>query len=51
MLKAAGESCVCSSINYRRHISVLGEAGEEQAWIMDGASAELQVLLYSSKER
>lgn len=30
--------------------SVLGQAGEEQAWIMDGASAELKVLLDSSKE-
>lgn len=31
-------------------ISGLGEAGEEQAWIMNGASAKLQVLLNSSQE-
>lgn len=34
----------------RKQEWVLGEAGEEQAVIIDGASAKLQVLLYSSHE-
>lgn len=36
--------------HFRKHKRVLGEVGEEQAVIMDGASAKLQVLLHSSQE-
>lgn len=36
--------------HFRKQERVLTEAGEEQAVIMDGASAKLQVLLHSSQE-
>lgn len=44
------ESCAPFSENYWCNISVLGEAGKEEAWIMDGTSAKLQVLLYYTRE-
>lgn len=36
--------------HFRKQERVLTKAGEEQAVIMDGASAKLQVLLHSSQE-